>query len=159
MTDELKPCPFCGERDFISVVRSLNGVVAWVDCNNCGVMDQQRIQKQKQSPHGTIGKESNMTPQKVSDILIRSIDEDWHVYTDDADDAINALKYAAKVVEKEVPKKPIEKRIENGDQTQVLDVCPVCRSPDIDTECGNYCPKCGQKIDWWGEKGEKDDRV
>lgn len=92
-----------------------------------------------------------MTPQKVSDILIRIIDEDWHVYTDDA---INALEYAAKVVEKEIPKKPIEKRIENGDQTQVLDVCPICGSPDIETEYGNYCPKCGQKIDWWEEKDD-----
>ena len=86
-----------------------------------------------------------MTTQKVSDILIRIIDEDWHVYTDDA---INALKYAAKVVDKEIPKKPIEKRIENGDQTQVFDVCPICGSPDIDQECGVYCPFCGQKICW-----------
>ena len=93
-----------------------------------------------------------MTPQKVSDILIRIIDEDWHVQTDDA---INALEYAAKVVEKEIPKKPIEKRIENGDQTQVLDVCPICGSPDIDKECGVYCPKCGQKLDW----EEKDDNI
>ena len=92
-----------------------------------------------------------MTPQKVSDSLIRIIDEDWHVYTDDA---INALEYAAKVVEKEIPKVPIEKRIENGDQTQVLDVCPICGSPDIETEYGNYCPKCGQKIDWWEEKND-----
>lgn len=93
-----------------------------------------------------------MTPQKVSDILIRIIDEDWHVYTDDA---INALEYAAKVVEKEIPKKPFEKRIENGDQTQVFDICPFCGSPDIDQECGDYCPKCGQKLDW----EEKDEGV
>ena len=33
--NKLKPCPFCGERDFISVIRSLNGVVAWVDRHNC----------------------------------------------------------------------------------------------------------------------------
>lgn len=93
-----------------------------------------------------------MTPEKVCDILIRIIDEDWHVYTDDA---INALEYAAKVVEKEIPRKPIEKRIENGDQTQVFDVCPVCGFPYIDQEFGDYCPKCGQKLDW----EEKDDRV
>ena len=34
--EKLKPCPFCGEQEFVSLVRSLNGVVAWVDCNNCG---------------------------------------------------------------------------------------------------------------------------
>ena len=85
-----------------------------------------------------------MTPQKVSDILIRIIDEDWHVYTDDA---INALEYAAKVVDKEIPKKPIDKRIDNGDQSQVFDVCPICGFPYIDQEFGDYCPKCGQKLD------------
>lgn len=93
-----------------------------------------------------------MTPQKISDILIRIIDEDWHVYTDDA---IEALKYAAKVVEKEIPKKPSEERFHNGDQTQVLDVCPICGSPDIDKEYGDYCPKCGQKLNW----EEKDEGV
>ena len=91
-----------------------------------------------------------MTPEKVCDILIRIIDEDWHVYTDDA---INALEYAAKIVEKEIPKKPIEKHIENGDQTQVLDVCPICGSPYIDKdEGGDYCPGCGQKILWEEKK-------
>ena len=93
-----------------------------------------------------------MSPKKVSDILIRIIDEDWHVYTDDA---INALKFGAKVVDKEIARKPFEKHIENGDQTQVLDVCPICGSPDIDKEYGDYCPKCGQKIMW----EEKDERV
>ena len=34
-----------------------------------------------------------MTPQKVSDILIRIIDEDWHVYTDDAINALNILPF------------------------------------------------------------------
>lgn len=34
--EKLKPCPFCGNQEFVTVVRSLNVVVAWVDCNNCG---------------------------------------------------------------------------------------------------------------------------
>ena len=79
-----------------------------------------------------------MTPQKVSDILIRIIDEDWHVYTDDA---INALKYAAKVVDKEIPKKPIAVSI-------TMSICPSCKSPFIEKGSGDYCPGCGQKIDW-----------
>ena len=36
MTDELKPCPFCGEQEFISVRNGMNAVAAWVICNNCG---------------------------------------------------------------------------------------------------------------------------
>ena len=68
--------------------------------------------------------------------------------------AVMAL--GAVVVGKEIPKKPIEKRIENGDQTQVFDVCPICGSPDIDKECGDYCPKCGQKILWEENNGKTD---
>ena len=95
----------------------------------------------------------------MDDIKIRVIDSNKLI------DAINAGSYdinlsavmalGAVVVGKEIPKKPIEKRIENGDQTQVLDVCPICGSPDIDKECGDYCPKCGQKLDW----EEKDDNI
>ena len=76
-----------------------------------------------------------MTPQKVSDILIRIIDEDWHVYTDDA---INALKYAAKVVEKEIPKKPFK---------QNDYYCGNCNKIVFNTGF-IYCPFCGQKFDW-----------
>ena len=86
-----------------------------------------------------------MTPQKVSDILIRRIDEDWHVYTDDA---INALKYAAKVVEKEIPKVPI------ADHEKELCICPSCYTEFTTFDLANedYCPHCGQKIDWNWEK-------
>lgn len=85
-----------------------------------------------------------MTPQKVSDILIRIIDEDWHVYTDDA---INALEYAAKVVKKEIPKKPI--------RDKDTYICPSCYSSfnTTDSAYEQYCPFCGQKFDW----EEKDD--
>ena len=108
-----------------------------------------------------------MTPQKVSDILIRIIDEDWHVYTDDA---INALEYAAKVVNKEIAKKPvkIEKPlIINGHKVSSIseNYCPNClcnkfTSPLFE-ENGrvktSYCKWCGQKIDWNLE--EKDEGV
>lgn len=84
-----------------------------------------------------------MRPEKVCDILIRIIDEDWHVYTDDA---INALKYAAKVVEKEIPKKRI---VDNS-----VYLCPSCRVTAFRvTEYQHYCPYCGQKLNW----EEKDD--
>ena len=96
-----------------------------------------------------------MTPQKVSDILIRIIDEDWHVYTDDA---INALEYAAKVVEKEIPRTPV--KIKGVADPEIPDdvisilgdfyhyQCPACsgRLTKIPTKV--YCPFCGQKIDW-----------
>lgn len=112
-----------------------------------------------------------MTPEKVSDILIRIIDEDWHVYTDDA---INALEYAAKVVEKEIPKKPIkiEKPLTiNGHKVASMSEyhCPnqlcngeirprsKCQNQHYEQVKTTYCPWCGQKLDWNLE--EKDDRV
>ena len=108
-----------------------------------------------------------MTPQKVSDILIRIIDEDWHVYTDDA---INALEYAAKVVEKEIPKKPIktEKALTINDhkvasipeyhcsnQLCNREIRPIskCNNQHYEQVKTTYCPWCGQKLDW----EEKDD--
>ena len=91
-----------------------------------------------------------MKAEKVIDILERIVEEDWHVYTDDA---IEALQFAAGRMEKEIPKKPFVLFTENGDQTQAFDVCPNCGSPDIDKECGDYCPKCGQKLDWEEKDG------
>ena len=112
-----------------------------------------------------------MTPQKVCDILLRIIDEDWHVYTDDA---INALEYAAKIVNKEIAKKPvkIEKPLDLEHWGQIATKmeyhCPnsLCSRevlPYTIFEHGNtketvvrpYCPFCGQKLDW----EEKDEGV
>lgn len=108
-----------------------------------------------------------MTPQKVSDILIRIIDEDWHVYTDDA---INALEYAAKVVEKEIPKEPVKTEVpldlEHWGKiaTKIEYHCSCCSKELIQitfVEKTNervvrpYCPFCGQKIDWNLEEKEK----
>lgn len=105
-----------------------------------------------------------MTPKKVSDILIRIIDEDWHVYTDDA---IEALKYAAKVVDKEIPKKPvkIEKPLDiehwgeiatkteyhcpNGlCNREVLKYTIIEYSNSQEIVARPYCPFCGQKLGW-----------
>lgn len=89
-----------------------------------------------------------MSPQKVSDILIRIIDEDWHVYTDDTDDVIEALRIAAETMKKEIPKVPI------ADHQYELYICPNCNSAFTTFDLANedYCPYCGQKIDWdWEE--------
>ena len=96
-----------------------------------------------------------MTPQKVIDILDRIVDEDWHVYTDDA---INALEYAAKVVEKEIPKTPIKNENElviNGHKIASTYEyhCPNGMCNEFVRPRITYCPWCGQKLDWEEKDG------
>lgn len=64
--------------------------------------------------------------------------------TSDIHSSILVLK---KLVDKETPKKPLE--IGN---ILVMDGCPKCRMP-ISTRY-NYCPECGQKLDWSDEENE-----
>lgn len=66
------------------------------------------------------------------------------------------------LVDKETPKKPIEKFISDGYDEQgtfknKIIQCPNCEFELYNEyECidytFNYCPKCGQRIDWSDEK-------
>lgn len=66
------------------------------------------------------------------------------------------VEYARKQIERSTAKAPIE--IEKTDGNISNAVCPVCgyRFPDIgglnefydEVEQHDYCPNCGQKIDW-----------
>lgn len=63
---------------------------------------------------------------------------------------------AKKYDEKETPKKPIRKRIyyncHNGECDKTFFYyCPVCNFHSIDKDYANFCPNCGQKIDWSDE--------
>ena len=97
-----------------------------------------------------------MSPQKVIDIMDRIIDEDWHVYTDDA---IEALKIASARMEKDIPKPVIKIDIPLlfDDQEGVYPEyhCPngLCNKrlhPLYESKRVKmtYCPWCGQQIDW-----------
>ena len=57
---------------------------------------------------------------------------------------MTAIGIAIQTLEKQIPKKPTYE----VDETFVLDgwICPCCRtSYEVDYD---YCPNCGQKIDW-----------
>ena len=56
-----------------------------------------------------------------------------------------ALGMAIEALEKQLPKKPAP---EEADGYMFFD-CPVCKT-SIQVE--NYCPNCGQKIDWSEEE-------
>ena len=65
------------------------------------------------------------------------------------EDVFAALCEARHALEKQVPMEPEEVIMENGDQTQTIDLCPMCGSADIsEADEWTYCPVCGQKIDW-----------
>lgn len=52
-----------------------------------------------------------------------------------------AARMAIKAIEKQIPKKPV---IEEYFYGEIRD-CPSC---GIELKPCNYCPKCGQAIDW-----------
>lgn len=65
---------------------------------------------------------------------------------------LNALKEAMKAVRKQIPKTPtFEGDGYAPDGSFVWDewLCPNCSSRyEVDYEEHNYCPNCGQRIDW-----------
>lgn len=81
-----------------------------------------------------------------------------YVYTDDDGKAFDM---AIKALEKQIPKKPdIEGDGNDPDGNLVYDtwICPTCGvSYEIDYDKYDYCPSCGQKIDW--EAVENDGKI
>ena len=67
---------------------------------------------------------------------------------------INILDYTViAALEKQIPKKPIEIKERHNFSQEVIykdGCCPVCKSAISSTY--TYCNKCGQRIDWGGEK-------
>lgn len=63
------------------------------------------------------------------------------------------MEYAKQIViealEKQIPKKPIEKEVIGASMTgyKYKGQCPKCSST-VSQYTGNYCPNCGKKIDW-----------
>lgn len=54
----------------------------------------------------------------------------------------------AEISERATPKKPVQENIDMCGQ--FYDVCPVCATTLVDSfnDCFNFCPSCGQAIDW-----------
>lgn len=61
----------------------------------------------------------------------------------------------ASIVEKEIPKKPYFESDGYADGYPVYDtwICPRCgHDYEVDSDKFDYCPKCGQRIDWSDEE-------
>ena len=71
-------------------------------------------------------------------------------------DGIEAIQIAIQALEKQIPKKPTyEGDGYAPDGTFVWDewLCPCCgKRYEVDYDDYDYCPNCGQKIDWSDEK-------
>lgn len=67
----------------------------------------------------------------------------------------NAYEMAINALEKQIPKKPIYEGDGYSDGHLVYDtwICPLCEKRyEADYDDYDYCPNCGQKIDWSDEK-------
>ena len=49
MSEELKPCPFCGKSDLDSVYSDENSAAYWIECITCGfvLIEGDKIQADK----------------------------------------------------------------------------------------------------------------
>lgn len=73
----------------------------------------------------------------------------------DKDIDYHDINLIAKIVKKEIPKKPYFESDGDWEGEPVYDtwICPNC-CEHYETECDHYdyCPKCGQRIDWSDEE-------
>ena len=66
-----------------------------------------------------------------------------------------AMELAVKALEKQIPKKPTEEQI---DFEEFVCICPTCKYTceygfeDFRDRKYEYCPMCGQKLDWGEEE-------
>lgn len=73
--------------------------------------------------------------------------DDENGWCKNCNDHYDALEYATECIEKQIPKKPIHKHKNY--------YCPTCKDDTwilwddaIPNEVDNFCPICGQAIDW-----------
>lgn len=64
------------------------------------------------------------------------------------------LQTIKEALEKQISKKPIEKEVIGASMTgyKYRGQCPKCSSTVLQYT-GNYCPKCGQALDWGENNG------
>ena len=87
-----------------------------------------------------------MTIQKAFEIIKNEVSYESGIIINEA------LKTVENAVEKQIPKKPIGKEVIGVSMTGYKykgGQCPKCMS----TVSGDYCPNCGQALDWREQNG------
>lgn len=93
------------------------------------------------------------TPEELQDMKSNYFEalSDWRQYR-----KIGTLEECRMAVEKQIPKKPTyESDGYAPDGTLVYDtwICPCCdKRYEVDYDDYDYCPSCGQKLDWSDEE-------
>lgn len=91
-----------------------------------------------------------MTPKEAIDFINNEVNIDVRFCSEEkVDKTIEVFEFAIKVLEKQIPKKPIEYRF--PDTNRVFGyACPTCKTDEVkDGEYRYYyCRDCGQAIDW-----------
>ena len=76
-------------------------------------------------------------------------------YRGEVEDYKQALELGVKALEKQIPKKVTLEGDGYSDGHLVYDtwICPLCEKRyEVDYDDYDYCPNCGQKLDWSDEK-------
>ena len=93
--------------------------------------------------------------EKIDDVLSSEYNYDETLGYQLTSDDFEWLEQAKQSLEKQIPKKPIQKSI-GGLKFPDTAFCPICDSAVIKDEADNYeqayCCYCGQALDWSDEK-------
>ena len=100
-----------------------------------------------------------MKPEEAIEILQKRIDlikQDW-THMPGLVEYQKALKLAIKALKKQIPRRPIDKTKPDDTASKAYEnchiiVCPTCGGRLKLKPKGNYCDKCGQKLDWGKEE-------
>ena len=65
-------------------------------------------------------------------------------FTNGSNAKVEAIDIAIQALEKQIPKKP------KTDDRYIMYICPCCN--DFIKVSHNYCPNCGQELDWSDEE-------
>lgn len=86
-----------------------------------------------------------LCPEAYTLEILNGIDEVYGDLPEDGNDVEEALILAKRAVAKQIPKKPNR---HEEDIIREYYSCPNCLNNELDDIFDNYCPRCGQKLDW-----------
>lgn len=150
---EIKPCPYCGSTDIdygkCLTNKTRTGKEFFVKCKNCGT---------EVNVSYDIFDETNLALEMWNNAKCACADKEKidRKSTNFSQKDYEGIDFAIKALERQIPIKPIDVC------TPVITwgLCPVCkgklnmlsRRPNRVFKSNNFCPDCGQALDWSDEE-------